>query len=121
MKTKTSITIVFLLFMFSFSYAQPPQGGGQQGGRPGPPPVPNAKQIEQMVNSLAQEIALSDNQESAILDLYNEHFKQVKQKQSGNTPPKKEEMEALNTDLEKQVKAVLTTDQISKYETYLKN
>lgn len=73
-----------------------------------------------MVSDLADNLSLSEEQEVKILDLYKDHFKQVKEKTSGNSHPKREEMDALKLTFEKQVKDELTEEQISKYKVYLK-
>lgn len=119
MKTVKSILALSILFVGSLTFAQAP-GGGQRGGQQGPPPIPNDEQIETMVSDLAEEIALSEEQEVKVLEIYNEHFAEIKEKTSGNSRPKREEMEALNKAFEKQVKAELTKDQKSGYEDYLK-
>lgn len=87
--------------------------------RQGPPPMPNAKQIEQMVADLSAELTLTKEQSTKITTLYNNHFKQVKQKAEGQRP-KREEMEALKKSFENSVKKVLTPEQQSKYANFLK-
>ncbi len=111
--------LIFTLFIGTVSCAQPP-GGGQQGGQQGPPPIPDAKQINTMVSSMAKEISLTGKQEASVLKLYTEHFEKVKAMTSGNAKPKREEMDALKKDLEKNVKALLTADQQKAYSAYLK-
>lgn len=120
MKTVKSFLILSILLVSTSIFAQPP-GGGQRGGQQGPPPIPNNKQIKKMVSDLVDEIALSNEQETKVLSLYKEHFAQVKEKTSGNSRPNRDEMETLKTTFEKSVKAELTKEQVSKYETYLKN
>ncbi len=115
MKTIKTFFVLSILLLSSISFAQA-QGGGKQG----PPPMPNNKQITQMVSDLAEELTLSDEQEAKVLELYKEHFSKIKEKTSGNSRPKREEMEALKTAFEKEVKAELTKEQISKYSAYLK-
>ena len=115
---KLIFAAVFLL-TYSVAFAQGP-GGGQRGGQQGPPPVPNAKQIKTMVNDMAKELSWTDKQEASALLLYNDHFEKVKAKTSGNTKPDREEMDALTATLEKNVKALLTTDQQKAYIAYLK-
>ena len=92
-----------------------PQGGGQQG----PPSIPNSKQIDKMVSNLAEEISLSEDQETEVLELYTAHFKEVKEKTKSGRPDRKE-MEALKTDFEKEVKGLLTEEQQELYVAYLK-
>ena len=120
MKTVKSILVLAILLVSSISFAQPPGGGGQQGGPQGPPPVPNTKQIKEMVSNLAKEISLSSEQETSVLKIYNTHFEKVKAKTSGNSRPKREEMVTLQTNFENEVKTLLSKEQISKYEAYLK-
>jgi len=118
MKTITTILAIAFMLTCSLTFAQP--GGGGQGGQQGPPPVPNDTQIEKMVTDLANEVALSTDQKTKVIALYKDHFTQVKAKTSGNSRPKREEMEALDRNLEKLVKAELTEEQTSKYEAWLK-
>lgn len=120
MKTIKSFLACSILLVSTSLFAQHP-GGGQRGGQPGPPPIPSNKQIEQMVTDLAGKLSLSADQKTKVLSLYKEHFKQVKEKTSGNSRPRREEMEALDATLAKNVKAVLTQNQKSKYEAYLKS
>ena len=119
MKTLKSF-LVFAIFLVSTSVIAQPPGGGQGGGHQGPPPIPNDKQIEKMVDDLAKELSLSTEKEEKVLGLYKAHFTQVKAKTSGNSRPKREEMEALDATLEKNVKAELTKEQITKYDAHLK-
>jgi hypothetical protein len=119
MKALKSFFALSILLVSSISFAQP-TGGGQRDGQQGPPPIPNNKQITQLVSDLADNLSLSDVQEVKILELYKEHFVQMKAKTSGNSRPKREDMEALNTALVKKVKAELTKEQTGKYEAFLK-
>lgn len=95
------------------------RGGGQQGGQQGPPAAPTADEIEEMVSDLAKEILLSEEQEEQVLELYTTHFEDVEDKTSSGRPDR-DEMEALKTSLENDVKALLTDDQKKLYTTYLK-
>lgn len=95
--------------------AQPP-GGGQQG----PPPIPNTKQIKEMVSDLADEISLSTEQEEDVLELYIEHFEEVEEQTSGNARPDRQEMEALKTKFESEVKALLSEEQQEQFTAYQK-
>ncbi|MBE0646406.1 MAG: hypothetical protein IH596_01335 [Bacteroidales bacterium] len=118
MKTIKSILGIALFLTCSLTFAQP--GGGGQGRQQGPPPIPNDKQIQAMVDNLADELALSSDQEKKVLELYKAHFVQVKKQTSGNNRPNREELEAMKTAFEKKVKAELTKEQTSRYEAYLK-
>jgi hypothetical protein len=92
----------------------------QPGGQQGPPPVPSDKQITKMVKSLDKELDLSDEQKTKVSELYFAHFYKVKAKMKSSARPARSEMEALDADLEKNVKAVLDTDQQKKYTAWLK-
>lgn len=125
MKKINGLLIIVVFLLNSFIYAQPPRGEEQQGGQQGeqqqgPPPIPNAKQVVEMVEKLDKEIKLTDNQAAAVKRLYNEHFETVKSKISGNTRPKREDMEALKKDLEKKVNSILTVEQKKGYAAFLK-
>lgn len=126
MKRLKGLLILATILLTGLTYAQPGGGGGggqqggQQGEQQGPPPVPTAKEITKMVNEIATSISLTDVQKTAVSKLYTEHFAAVKEKTSGSSRPKREEMEALKTDLETKVKALLTEEQQKGYITYLK-
>lgn len=98
----------------------PPQGGGQQGGsQQEPPALPTDDEIEEMVEDLAKEILLSDEQESQVLVLYKEHFEQVESKTKSGRPDR-DEMEELKEDFEDDVNEVLTKDQQKLFKDYQK-
>lgn len=112
------ISLGALIFIIAMAisnvlHAQPP--GGQQG----PPPVPNTKQIKKMVASLAREISLDEAQEEKVLAIYTENFADVK-KVTGTGRPDRSKMEALKTELEKDVNAILNEEQQEQFTAYLK-
>lgn len=113
-----AVLLVVAVLVSGLTYAQPP--GGQGGGKQGPPPVPTDTQIEKMVDDMADEVGLSETQETKVLALYKEHFAEVKAKTSGNSRPDRSEMEALKTTFEKEVKALLSSEQKTKYAAYQK-
>lgn len=118
MKNLKTVLILAVLLVSSISYAQA-QGGGRQGGPKGPPPIPNATQIKKMVKKLSTELSLTEEQESKISALHTAHFDAVKAK-TKNGAPKREEMENLRADFEKEVKSLLNTEQKKLYLAYLK-
>lgn len=123
MKALKSIFTIAFLFVITLSFAQPPGGGGgggQRGGQQGPPPVPSTKQVKKMVTEIAEELTLTEEQETTVLKLYTEHFDTVRKKVSGNSRPNREEMESLEADFVKQVKELLSDEQKNKYTAYLK-
>lgn len=109
------LMLSFAILMSSMIFAQAPQGKNHQ-----KPPVPNEKQVKKMVNELSEELELSEDQETKVLAIYQEHFAEVKEKTSGNKKPERKEMEALKSSLEKEVKALLNDEQQTKFEDYLK-
>lgn len=117
-----SLVLFLSLCIGSVTFAQGPGGGGPGGGgmQQGPPSVPTNKQIKKMVAEIAEEVTLTEEQEETVLVKYQEHFAVVKKKISGSSRPEKSEMEALDTAFEKEVKELLTDEQIVKYEAYVK-
>ncbi|MDE3742015.1 hypothetical protein [Maribacter polysaccharolyticus] len=96
------------------------QRGGQGGGQQGPPPMPSDDEIVEMVSDLADEISLDEGQEAEILELYQAHFEEMESKMESGRPDR-DEMEALMSDFEEDVNAVLTDEQQKLYKKYLKN
>ncbi|WP_117883644.1 hypothetical protein [Aureibaculum luteum] len=112
--TKTILILGIALISVGV-YAQP---GGDR-GQEGPPKLPSDKEIVTMVSDLATDIDLSDLQEATVLQLYKDHFTEVKEKTKSGRP-KREEMESLKSDFEAKVKEALTEDQEKLYINYLK-
>lgn len=98
----------------SFALAQP--SGGQQG----PPQVPGEKQIKKMIGDLDKELDLTEEQNTQVSELYFAHFDQMEVLTESSQRPSREKMEALESTLEKEVKAVLTEDQQKQYTAWLK-
>lgn len=109
-----SLVVAMLFMAISGNFVQ-----AQQKGPQGPPPIPSTKEIKKMVADLSKELSLDEKQETQISILYVAHFEEVSDKMdSGN--PSRSEMEKLMAELETEVKADLTEDQIPKYEAYVK-
>ncbi len=119
MKNIKTLLVITAILLSSIIYAQPP-GGGQQRGQQGPPPIPNEKQIKEMVSDLSKEISFTEEQEASVLKLYIKHYEDIKNKTSGNSKPKREEMETLKNTFEKEVKALLTEEQQKQFMEYQK-
>lgn len=118
--TRKNVGLLIMLIAISTSsliYAQPP--GGRQGGQQGPPPVPNEKQIEKMVNDLSEELSLTEEQEEKVLDEYLIHFEQVEEK-TKDGKPNRNEMEALKSEFEENVKLLLSDEQDELFDAYQK-
>ena len=106
---------LLVLLVGSSVYAQPPGGGGGQSG----PQIPGTKQIKKMVADLSKELSLNDEQESKISEMYVTHFDEVKEATSSGRPDRNE-MEAMKTEFEKEVKSVLTEEQQKLFAAYQK-
>ncbi|MFA9371900.1 MAG: hypothetical protein ACERIH_09335 [Labilibaculum antarcticum] len=91
----------------------------QQRDQKGPPPIPNSSQIKTMVMKLSGTLVLNDVQSKQIFDLYTAHFKEVSAKIEASRPARNE-MEAIKSKFEKEVKSVLTTEQQKGFEAFLK-
>tara|TARA_B110000967_G_C18745222_1_gene489858 strand:+ start:513 stop:770 length:258 start_codon:yes stop_codon:yes gene_type:complete len=73
-----------------------------------------------MINELTTEISLSEPQELEVLELYTNHFKEIKDKiKSGR--PDRDEMQSIRKNFEDDVKEVLSEDQQELYTRYLNN
>ncbi len=118
MKKIKAVFILAAILISSISYAQP-QGGGKQSGPQGPPPTPNSSQIKKMVKQLSTELSLTEEQKTKVSAIYTSHFQDVKKKNKTGAL-KREEMETLKTDFEKEVKSLLNTKQQKLYVAYLK-
>lgn len=118
MKIVKTIMLVWLFIAGGSSFAQQTQRG-HRGPQNGHPPVPNDKQIETIVNDLADKISLSDQQKTRVFELYQEHFNLVQEKLSAARKPNKIEMDALKAYLQVKVKEKLTETQKKKYTLYL--
>ncbi len=110
-KTLASLFIVSLCLLPTVSQAQ-------QRGQQGPPPIPNEKQIEKMVDDLTQKLELTEYQSARISKIYIDHFEKVKDQQSqdGNKEAQRKIMQSLKTDFERNVKAELTKEQQKKFD-----
>ncbi len=107
-------TFVLVILLLSSQVTQ-----AQQRGQQGPPPLPDDKQIEQMVEDLSKELSLSADQEKKVSEKYFAHFDEVKAKTKSGRPDRKV-MEAMKSDFENDIKALLTNEQQDKYDEYLK-
>ncbi len=96
------------------------QQKGQEGRQQGPPPMPNDAEIVEMVGELSKSISLDESQETRVLELYQEHFKEMESKMESGRPDR-DEMEALKSKFENAVNAVLTEEQQGLFKDYQKN
>lgn len=88
--------------------AQPKRGHG-------PRPLPDSCQIQRMVDDLAGELTLTDDQERTIHAMFVAHFEEVKAAfESGK--PDRHAMEEMKRTFEKKVSALLTDEQQKRFE-----
>jgi len=119
LKELRGIVLLLSIFIGGITFAQGPGGGAPGGGQQGPPSVPTSKQIKKMVAEIADEVVLTDEQEELVLAEYKDHFEKVDEMISGSSRPDRDEMMALDALFEKDVKALLTDEQVVKYTAYL--
>jgi Spy/CpxP family protein refolding chaperone len=112
---KASILWLIAIALFTGGFAQAQPSGGQQG----PPPVPNAKQIQKTVAKVSKKLSLNEEQEKQVSKLYVAHFDEVK-KATSSGRPERSTMEALDAKFEKEVNKVLTPDQQKLFAAYQK-
>lgn len=113
-----ALALVVMITFSSFGQQRGPRG--QQGsGQQGPPELPSTEQIEKMVDKMSNEILLSDEQETKVLELYKNHFEEIGNKTKYGRRDRSE-MEEMKEDFEDDVKAVLTKDQQKLYTAYIK-
>jgi tRNA C32,U32 (ribose-2'-O)-methylase TrmJ len=91
----------------------------QQKGKQGPPPIPDQEQISKMVNELSKTLALDEDQKKDVEKKFNKHFEEVRAKKE-ESRPKREEMEALRTDFEEEVKSILDDKQKKQFDAFMK-
>jgi len=91
----------------------------QQGQPPQQPPIPDESQIAQMVDELTQKLSLTDEQTSQILDLYSDHFVELKSNMEVGQP-QRSKMDKLRKKFEEQVKTILTDEQQDQFDEFLK-
>lgn len=91
----------------------------QQKQHQGPPPIPNQEQIDKMVDEMAKTLSLDKEQKKEVKKKFAKHFEEVKAKIEASRP-KREEMEALKSDFEKDVKSVLNDEQKKQFDAFMK-
>jgi len=107
--------VALVISTTAFGQQRGPQGGNQQAL----PKVLTTTQIVKMVDKLSSEISLSEEQKTAVLEIYKSHFKKVESKTKSGKP-NCNEMDALKNDFEDNVKAVLSKDQQKLFTAYQK-
>ena len=94
---------------------------GPPSGRQGPPPIPNEKQIEQMVSDLSSELSLSAEQQVRVHELYTKHFQEVGSlKKDGDREAHRKSMQTLRESFEKEVQVDFNQEQRDLYTEFQK-
>ena len=118
MKTLIKIEVIAIVVGFlclnSIS-AQPPEGHK-------PPPIPNAEQIENMLDEMQEALSLSESQQQTISKMCTKHFEEVKvlmdqhkqQREQG-----KAEHDKLRKELELDVNEILNENQLDDYKAFV--
>ncbi|NQV42509.1 MAG: hypothetical protein HQ506_09160 [Candidatus Marinimicrobia bacterium] len=112
---KRTIFLTSLLLITTVGLAQRKQG---------PPPQPSSQQINQMIDDLSSELNLTSSQTSQISNIFSEHFNEMKSKRgkkSGSKRPDQSAMEGSRQEFEAQIKQVLSPDQITAYEKFMRS
>lgn len=91
----------------------------QQKQQQGPPPIPDQEQIDKLVEDMAKTLSLDKEQKKEVRKKFTKHFEEVKAKIEASRP-KKEEMKALRSDFEKDVKSVLNEKQKKQFDVFMK-
>lgn len=116
------MVIIITMALIGTLCAQP-TGSKPQMGQHQPPPIPDEAQIVKMVDELTQILSLSNEQTVKINKLYTDHFSQAKMKmeaEKNDHEQHRKEMDALREEFENDVKAVLNSAQIEKFEEHLR-
>jgi len=123
MKKKIIPFMLIALFASIFAQAQRSQGP-QQRPQQGPPPIPDSTQIVEIVNDLAEELTLSDEQKTTVSTLYFAHFNEAKKLMEQDKSDREKQREAIDTsreEFETNVKAVFSDAQKEKFEKLSKD
>ncbi len=109
MTATKNILLLVLTLMTSSLFAQPPGGGNR-------PSMPSAEErVSQLVEKLDKAVALSEDQKESSKIIFASHFETMQKKMKG-TRPSKEDMDEANSVTLTELKALLTTDQVKKFE-----
>ena len=118
-KKVSRIIALFLIVITSSVSAQPPREK-PQGPPPPPRHIPNAEQVDEMVQDMAKLLELNSKQTEKIEALFTSHFKDLKECMDADGRPERKELKAIKNAFEEGVKAELTSKQKEKYDIVLK-
>jgi len=119
-KKTNRVVLTFLtisLLLAGSLMAQPEQSEGRG------PKLPDSAEITKMMDELAENLSLTEDQKSKISELHFAHFSEAKvlmEKRQGDRENNREAMEGLRKGFDEQVGAVLTDDQKKNYTKFMK-
>lgn len=126
---KTIWVLVIFSIITGTAFGQPGNNRGQrnpdrdQTNRPHQPMVPDSAQTIEMVDELATALSLTEDEKEAVLELHFLHFAKVKElmeQTSGDRKSHREQMDALRSEFQKEIKALLNEEQFEKFEEFMK-
>jgi hypothetical protein len=123
LKRVTKATNFISLLVITFFFALTAQAQGQQGKQQGPPPLPDAEQIEEMIDDVSTTLSLSEDQKEQVSALYIAHFEKATELTKDSSlkgDDQRTAMDKLKEDFEEEVNAVLTKEQQKLFAAYQK-
>ncbi len=110
-----------LLTIGTAAYAQGGPAGRRPGGmgQGGPPALPDSAGIAKIADEMAQALSLSADQKVQISALHFAHFAEVREQmdaERGDSKDYRQQMAALRTKFEKEVKSLLSDERQAKFE-----
>ncbi|MBU1095357.1 MAG: hypothetical protein CVV23_11210 [Ignavibacteriae bacterium HGW-Ignavibacteriae-2] len=111
------LLIIALLFFISGNIL-----AQQKPERNGPPKPPSTSEVNKMVDELSTNLSLSETQKKEISTLYTSHYNNIRESfdnQAGKTSP--QEMQQKRKDFEEQIKSLLSDEQKTAFDKFVKN
>lgn len=114
--TGTLLIIALLFFISGNILAQ------QKPERNGAPKPPSTSEVNKMVDELSTNLSLSETQKKEVSELYTAHYNSIRESfdnKAGKGSP--EEMQQKRKDFEEQVKSLLSAEQKTAFDKFIKN
>jgi hypothetical protein len=118
---KWGTLISSLFFVSVVAISQPIQGRGPHHGGHGDR-MPDSCRAKCMIDDLSKVISLSDVQKQKISEIHAAHFKQMKDEHEQDSicmARNWEKHQQMRTEMDNEVKQILTDDQKTKYDAYM--
>lgn len=110
------ITTIVLALLFT---PTPSIASAQHGQHDRKPKAMTEKEIETIVDDLAEKLALNQVVKGQVLSLFKAHHKEIEEARSQGNKPTHEEMEKRRAVFESKVKALLTEEQRMLFDTFM--